>query len=194
MDNQLAKNKIADTFSLIKDVTIRYIGEKNNNFTGLSDREISDLEIKYQITFPEAYKCFLKTLVGGRLKIFDHQNYNIEGIESAHEVASEILLVDKVELPKSSFVFSQWQGYQFYYFINTQDGDPDTFQYIEGGGTEQSPPMIYNVGKFTYWILKLAINCLNLQSRLHKYEVTEGIALLNKQLDDLTNNIQDQNI
>lgn len=150
--------EIEHIFNSIKKVTKKYSGEKECNFRGLTEPEIEALEKEYEMIFPKAYKYFLRKYAAGELQIFDNQTYDAEGIAEAREVSKDLLSQDKITLPSNYFAFSQWQGYQFYYFINSGADNPDTFLYIEGGNDPNlEPPEIYPLGCFTDWLVNITI-------------------------------------
>lgn len=173
-------DKIEYILSVIKDVVIKYIEEDKGNFDGLTDIEIESLEKTNGQKFPKAYKLFLKKFAGGQFKIFDYQSYDLQGIIDAQEVSKELILQDGTTLPDNCFVFSQWQGYQFYYFVNTDTDNPDTFLYIEGGNDKRiDPPEIYPEGCFTDWLVNLLISNITLIGKLRGYDTQKGIEILN---------------
>ena len=174
-------DKIELVLNSIEKITIKYIGEKKGNFKEIKESEIQSLENKCGLILPEAYKLFLKKFAGNELKIFDNQSYNIHGIFYAQEVSEELILQDNFTLPENSFVFSQWQGYQFYYFENSGSENPETFLYIEGGDDAiTEPPEIYACGNFTDWLIDLTINSMKVISENHGYKVDKGIEELEK--------------
>jgi hypothetical protein len=131
------------------------------------------------LRFPQAYRHFLKKFAGGQLKIFDGQSYDLKGIATAQEVSADLLSQDGTTLPENAFAFSQWQGYNFCYFINLGSDNPDTFLYMEGGSdTRVDPSKIYNNGRFTDWLVNLAIDNITLIGNLQGYKTDDGILKL----------------
>lgn len=178
-DNQpLTNAQIDHIFDTIREVSIQYVAESPDNFVGMPEADIVLLEQTYAVTFPEAYRKFLQRFPGAHLKIFDKQAYGKYGIASAHEVAEALLEQDNFTLPEGAFPFSQWQGYQFYYFVNTGDANPEVFLYIEAGFGE--PPENYSTGCLTDWLLELAMSNIALYGRLEGHDTEAGIEQLRK--------------
>ena len=169
-------DKIELVLNSIEKITIKYIDEEKGNFKEIEEPEIQALEKKCGLILPKSYRLFLKKFAGNNLKIFDKQSYNIQGIFKAQEVSEELIMLDNFTLPENSFAFSQWQGYQFYYFVNSGSENPETFLYIEGGTeTSTSPPKIYAYGSFTNWLIDLAIYNMKIIGKNHGYKVEKGI-------------------
>ena len=175
-ENNSKKSDFEYIYSVIKEVSLKYINDNDSNFRGLSEEIIEELENQYDRKFPEAYRSFLKTMAARLPKIFDCQLYNKEGIENAQEVAAELLEQDRASLPEGAFAFSQWQGYQFYYFVDDGTANPETFYYREGG--DQKPHTIAYYGCFTDWLINLSIYNMQIFQRLNGYEIDEGVKIL----------------
>ena len=174
-------DKIELVLNSIEKITIKYIDEEKGNFKEIEEPEIQALENKCGLILPKAYRLFLKKFAGNKLKIFDNQSYNIQGIFYAQDVSKELILQDNFTLPENSFVFSQWQGYQFYYFVNSGSENPETFLYIEGGDdVTTEPPEVYAYGNFTNWLINLTICYMKVVSENHGYKVDKGIEELEK--------------
>ncbi len=181
---QLTDAQIDHIYDTIKQVSIQYVGEKPENYIGLAEEDIDQLEQTYSLTFPKAYRKFLRNFPGAHLKIFDYQTYGMHGIADAHEVAEDLLLEDETKtiLPSGAFPFSQWQGYQFYYFVNSGRDNPETYLYMEGGNA--NPPKIYDLGCFTDWLINLSISNINLYVELLGRATGEGVEKLKTLLID----------
>lgn len=178
-NSNLTDEQITHIFETIKQVSIRYIGEKESNYTGLSEDVIAGMEETYGFAFPEVYRRFLAFFPGAHLKIFDGQTYGSIGVKEAQEVSKEILSEDNKVLPDGSFAFSQWQGYQFYYFIRSaRSNNPETCFYMEGS----EDPKGNSCGCFTDWLVHLSIHNVRLFGGLLNREVEEGIEILEKLL------------
>lgn len=176
-------DEVDHILSAIQQTTIKYIRESESNFIGLTNTQIEDLEKTYQLSFPKAYRQFLQRFAAGPLKVYDYQTYGGKGIAEAQEVSKGILSLDGTPMPEQYFAFSQWQGYQFYYFINSGKDNPDTFLYLEGGADPAiDPPEIYAYGSFTDWLLQLTISNMTLIGELRGLNVTEGVDILKRLL------------
>lgn len=171
-------HQLEHIFDTIREVSIQYLHEKEEQFRGLTESGIESLEKTHGISFPKAYHYFLQRFAAGQLSIFDCQSYSQQGIADALEVSEELLQQDKATLPAHSFPFSQWQGYQFYYFVHSGSDDPETFLYMEGGGNPSKPPQIYAMGPFTQWLIDLAISNTELIGRVRGYDTEKGIEIL----------------
>lgn len=93
-DSNLTDEQITHIFETIKQVSIRYIGEKEENYTGLPEDVIAGMEETYGFAFPKVYRRFLAFFPGAHLKIFDGQTYGSIGVKDAQEVSEEILSQD----------------------------------------------------------------------------------------------------
>jgi hypothetical protein len=148
-----------------------------NNPKGFKDKEISNYETSNSIRFPKAYRLFLSMLAKSDLRIFDGQDFSIEGLKDAQEVSKELQEQDKYKLSENQFAFTQWQGYNFYY-LDLEMENPNVELYIEAGcASADAPPEIHKYGQFTDWLCKKIEISLNLRRQL---EVLEIDSLLNE--------------
>ena len=147
---------------------------------GFCEEEIKNYETKKAIEFPKAYRLFLSLMAKSNLRIFDSQDFTISGLNDAEEVSQELLEKDKHKLGPNQFVFSQWQGYNFYY-LDLNSENPDVELYIQAGcAFEGSPAEIYKYGRFTDWLCKKIEISLNLRKRLEGLEIEELLDDLEK--------------
>src|SRR5688572_19388438 len=138
---------------------------------GFSEEEIRNYETKKGIEFPKAYRLFLSLLAKSSLGIFDSQDFTISGLKDAEEVSKELLEKDRHTLSPNQFVFSQWQGYNFYY-LDLNSENPNVELYIQAGcAFDGSPAEIYKYGQFTDWLCKKIEISLNLRKRLEGLEI-----------------------
>ncbi len=116
------------------------LGNKlETSIKGFEKSEIENCEKNHSILFPEAYRLFLSRMAKTDLRIFDGQDFSISGLKDAHEVSNDLLKQDKTELPDEVFVFTQWQGYNFFY-INLDAENPSVNLYIEAGCESENSP------------------------------------------------------
>jgi SMI1 / KNR4 family (SUKH-1) len=180
--DKFPQNIVEIIIAVIMEISSKYLKDDYKKFKGHIDVSIINLEADLKVKLPYAYKHFLRKIATGDLTIFDSQGYSIKDVYYSQESASAILSYDKEVLPHNAFVFSEWQGYNFYYFINDGSENPDTYLYIERGDDENNTPSgSYYQGKFTDWLLKLAIGSLELHKSFD-YETQEGINKLKKYL------------
>lgn len=122
----MAKNYV----SFLNDYSNR-IGET----TGLGVDEISQVEKRFDIELPIAYKQFL--LNTGSKTGFLLNGYYMEYpslIDNKQDAINELNFDDrkkddeKVEIKNSYFFFAQWQGYNFFFFdCSLKEDDPTVF-------------------------------------------------------------------
>jgi hypothetical protein len=103
--------------------------------TGLIADEISQVEKKFDIELPKAYRHFLLNI--GRKTGFLLNGYYMEYpslIENKEDAINELNFDDrkkddeKVEIKNSYFFFAQWQGYNFFFFdCSLKEDDPTVF-------------------------------------------------------------------
>ena len=176
------QNHIEIIVSLIMEISEIHLKEDSKKFKGHDGKSIAELERNLNIKLPYGYSHFLEKIGASDLKIFDSQGYSINDVYYAQEVSNNILSNDNIALPTNAFVFSTWQGYSFYYFINNGTENPDTYLYIEKGDDEANTnPGTISYGSFTDWLLKLAIDSLEL-NKSFGFKTQERIIKLKKYL------------
>jgi hypothetical protein len=174
------KNKIEEILSAVMNVSKIYLDDKA--FKGHTELSIINLENNSKIKLPFAYKHFLRKIGASDLSIFDNQSYSLSGLYYANETAEKILTDENEKLPENAFIFSEWQGYQFFYFINDGSENPNTYLYIARDDDKYNEEVIIlNYGTFTDWLIKLTIQTLNLEKESGK-QTDEGITELKKYL------------
>ncbi len=152
---------------------------------GYSEEEIIRYEKLIGVTFPKAYRLFLFKMAKSKLKIYDHQDFSLSGLNYASEVSKELLELDKNEISPNQFVFAQWQGYNFYHFkLNSEN--PNVELYIQAGcAFDGSPAEKYNYGPFTDWLCRKIKISLNLRNQLEGLEINSLLIELDKIKADL---------
>lgn len=144
-----------------------------NQPCGFSEKEISNYEIEYKISFPKAYRLFLALLAKSDLKIFSFQDFTISGLKGAQEVSQELQVKDNFQLESYQFAFTQWQDYNFFY-LDLRSNNPNVELYIQAGcASEESPAEIYKYGSFTDWLCNMIEISLTLRKQLNGLEINQ---------------------
>ena len=131
MDNEYIIKSIYDK---ILSFLIENKLEDKERILGYTDREIEDYETIFDFKFPYEYKLFLKYFAKNGMRFFCGQTFKLEKVSDALEVANELLADRNEKLRNKCFVFSQWQGYNFYY-LDLNENEPKVYLYMEGTGT-----------------------------------------------------------
>lgn len=104
---------------------------------GFSPEEIAQIQKESGLVLPTQYKEFLSAIGRGAGQYFRGTDMFGSVIPELNQMAVDLLVENKepFSLPRTAFVFSMHQGYQFDYF-DTAEGneDPPVYQYVEGGG------------------------------------------------------------
>lgn len=110
--------------------------EKNvatsNNIIGCNIEEILELERKFKINLPLAYKEILLKMGKKAGILFNDGNFFYKDLFSLKDDAQELLIFDNSSfvLPENIFVFALLQSEKFWYFI-CNDDNPQIFSYTE---------------------------------------------------------------
>ena len=92
---------------------------KIGNTLGLSDSEIVQIEMDYNVRLPLSYKHFLKQFGKSSGKILTSYLMTVDKMqlnrESALDASFDEIDNVKVEISDNYFFIGQWQGYNFYY-------------------------------------------------------------------------------
>jgi hypothetical protein len=134
--------------------------EESAIILGCSEDEIVAREQSYGIQFPLAYRLFLKWC-GRKNPALFRQNFELEFLHYYWDSARDLLAENHAVLESGGFVFTEWQGYNFLYFLLGSD-NPPVKQCIIKSDTE--PGLEYmDYGRFTDWLIdytKAAVNTL----------------------------------
>lgn len=153
--------------------------ESKSNLKGHSLLEIKAYESKYNYKLPYSYKLFLNYFAKESPNFLDCSYCSLGAAEYAIKTANS-LLTKNFHLPKNIFVFTEWQGYNYHYFILNSKNNPEVIFNII---TSDINPTIKksSEGKFTDWI------CNNIAIHLkHKKEMyNEDIEYLLIQLENI---------
>ncbi len=99
---------------------------------GLSDSEIVQIEMDYNVRLPVSYKQFLKQFGKSSGKILTSYLMTVDKMrlnrESALDASFDEIDNVKVEISDNYFFIGQWQGYNFYYLdCSIELEDPPVF-------------------------------------------------------------------
>ncbi|MFK7947246.1 MAG: SMI1/KNR4 family protein [Saprospiraceae bacterium] len=134
---------------------------------GYSEEEIITVEKQYNCQLPLAYRLFLKTMAKQDLSVFDSLDFQLDGIDYARETAKELTTDLGFEVEKDAFIFTEWQGYRFIYFILDGNENPITKKCQECSSTNIPPEIIYE-GLFTDWLCRRIRISIEILYRLRK--------------------------
>lgn len=147
---------------------------------GFDENEILACEQKYGVKFPKAYRLFLSKMAKSKLRIYDNQDYSIDGISYAHETSNELLELNNKSLCEESFPFSQWQGYNFYYFNLSYD-NPKVYRYLDSRLVEmEEVSYLKEYSSFIEWICERVELNLIIRKKLYKMEIEHLLIELKK--------------
>ena len=133
--NNSTENKFETRARLLKDRILKSNVAKPELIKGCSEKEISDLEKKCDVVFPESYKVFLENfghgLGGIILSDIDILYEDIFGLTD--RLRNEVLIYEGDPiLPKNAFVFATRFGEQFMFFdTSTATDEPPILHYME---------------------------------------------------------------
>jgi len=97
------------------------------NPEGCTAEEIAELEMTYDVRFPQDYREFLTYVGRGADSLWVGSDYTWSWFPIMQEAGVERFADVGLEWPKGAFVFLMHQGYQFFYL--TVDG---VYYYYEG--------------------------------------------------------------
>ena len=133
--NNSLENHFETRAKLLKNRMLKSNIAKPELIKGCSEKEISDLEKKCDVVFPESYKVFLRNFghgLGGY--VMNDIDILYRNIQSLTDLLRNEILIDEGDpvLPEKAFVFSGRYGEQFTFF----DGsglvkEPHIFYYME---------------------------------------------------------------
>jgi hypothetical protein len=100
---------------------------------GCSESDILEVECKYRLKLPPAYRDFLSAAGRGADQFLVGTDWLYPQLLELGEAARDLLYQHtKFKLSDSDFVFLMHQGYQFMYFrTGTGDPDPEVRRYLE---------------------------------------------------------------
>ncbi|CAN1213549.1 Knr4/Smi1-like domain-containing protein [Tumidithrix helvetica PCC 7403] len=124
----------------------RVLGE--NTLLPCSDRSITELEQKLEISLPKLYKEFLQMMGNGAGKFLQGEDCFYPQLPLIQGWAKELLQENNFpeSLPDDAFVFFMHQGYQFSFFKLSEGDNPPIYSYCEG---QEETHFIKNHDKFS---------------------------------------------
>ena len=134
--NKMKSEKEIDAFfEKINAFLAYYDLEDLSRTEGYSNTEINYYEQQLDLKFPYAYRKFLANYAKGSMRFFCGQTYRLDKIKNAFATAEELVRDNNETLPRNTFPFSQWQGYNFFYLENDKT-EPWVYLYMEGKGKD----------------------------------------------------------
>jgi hypothetical protein len=123
------------TIELIQDYIIKNKLAEPSNIHGISQLEIDHLQKNFGIILPSIYKNFLLTMGGGIGNLFNDVDFFYPEISTLAQELSELIDEEELQinLPKNSFIFSGYQGFQYHYFLCNGKSDPQVFRVLDDG-------------------------------------------------------------
>jgi hypothetical protein len=119
---------------------------------GYSEAEIAAREQQYGVQFPLAYRLFLQWCGRGWLQSLG-QDFRLEFLEYYWDSARDLLAENQATLEPRGFVFSEWQGYNFFYFLLGIDNPPVKLYIIK---SDIEPGLEYiDYDRFIDWLIGL---------------------------------------
>lgn len=98
-----------------------------------SEAEIDEIERRWGVPLPDAYRWFLRTMGRGAGQFFGGTDIFHASLGDVREQALEILREEArpIELPAEALVFAAHQGYQFWYMdLSTGGEDPPVWYFV----------------------------------------------------------------
>lgn len=109
---------------------------EERDIAGLSDIEVLEVESAQGVKLPMIYRDFLKECGRGAGLFERDADFFYPAIKSLKEELSEMLAEEGIDfcIPENAFVFSAYQGYQYCYFLCSDNQDPPVYKIDDGGG------------------------------------------------------------
>ncbi|UOQ70698.1 SMI1/KNR4 family protein [Hymenobacter cellulosilyticus] len=142
--------------------------EEPTRVLGCSEAEIAAQEHTYGVRFPLAYRLFLKWCGRTTLKSLD-QDFQLDFLEYYWGSARDLLAENQAVLEPGGFVFGEWQGYNFFYFLLGSDNPPVKLCMIK---SDTEPGLEYtNYGRFTNWLIDRIKSMVEIRQSIRKINV-----------------------
>jgi hypothetical protein len=90
--------------------------ESSSKVLGCSEGELAAQEQTYGVQFPLAYRLFLQWYGRATIQSLD-QEFRLAFLDYYWDSARELLAENQTVLEPGGFVFSEWQGYNFWYLL-----------------------------------------------------------------------------
>jgi hypothetical protein len=141
--------------------------EKSATIVGCSEDEVTAQEQAYGTQFPLAYRLFLKWCGRKKPALFE-QDFELRFLDYFWDSARDLLAENQGVLEPGGFVFAEWQGYNFLYFLLGFDNPPVKLCIIK---SDTEPGLEYvDCGRFTYWLInqiKASVKLLQFIGRIN---------------------------
>jgi hypothetical protein len=135
---------------------------------GCAEAEIAAREQQYGVPFPMAYRLFLQWCGRGRLQSLD-QDFQLKFLDYYWDSARDLLADNQSILEPGGFVFGEWQGYNFFYFLLGVDNPPVKLCIIKSD--VESGLEYIDYGRFTDWLISQIKSMVNIRQSLGKINV-----------------------
>ena len=142
--------------------------EASTTGLGCSEAELVAQEQAYGVQFPLAYRLFLAWCGRTRLQSLD-QDFRLEFLAYYWDSARELLAEEHATLEPRGFVFGEWQGYNFIYFLLGSANPPVKFCIIK---SDTEPGLAYiEYGRFTDWLINRIKEMVEIRQSIRKINV-----------------------
>jgi hypothetical protein len=135
---------------------------------GCSEAEIATQEQVYGVEFPLAYRLFLNWCGRTKLKSLD-QDFRLDFLDYYWDSARELLAENQAALETGGFVFGEWQGYNFFYFLLGVDNPPVSLCIIKSDVEPGLELIAY--GRFTDWLINRIKWMVKIRQSIQKINV-----------------------
>ena len=142
--------------------------EGSTSGLGCSEAEVAAQEQEYGVQFPLAYRLFLKWCGRATLQSLE-QDFRLAFLDYYWDSARELLTENQTSLEPGGFVFSEWQGYNFWYFLLGSDNPLVKLCIIK---SDLEPGLVYHeYGRFTDWLIGQLKTMVQLRQSLGRLDV-----------------------
>jgi hypothetical protein len=137
---------------------------------GCSEAEIVAQEQAYGVQFPLAYRLFLTWC--GRTSLQSlNQGFELKFLDYYWDSARDLLAENQAMLEPSGFVFGEWQGYNFYYFLLGFENPPVKLCIIKSDSDDEPGLRYIDYGRFTDWLINQIKYSVKIRQSIGKINV-----------------------
>lgn len=113
----------------------RYLWEKGETLKPASPNDVRQVESKFNVKLPFAYREFLNYMGRGASRFMVGSSVFMNELLELYDGALELCEENNITpIPENAFVFWMHQGYQALYFLPGEEEDPAIYYYHEGSG------------------------------------------------------------
>lgn len=142
--------------------------EGSTSGLGCSEAEVAAQEQAYGVQFPLAYRLFLKWCGRATLQSLA-QDFRLAFLDYYWDSARELLTENQATSEPGAFVFSEWQGYNFWYFLLGCANPMVKLCLIK---SDLEPGLEYHeYGRFTDWLINQLKTMVQLRYSLGRLDV-----------------------